>query len=195
MKNHGVQPSVLPANLFWRGFCPVRTGRINRLKQGLYDRMKGKKFRFSLESVLKLRRYETERARQHFGQVVQARQEQEAVVLRMAQRLIDLPESDRGPVDSATLQRHDAFRQDAQRQYDQACSELASCRQREGEARQRLRQKHGAEESMHRLHEREAIDHKKAQQDAEGAFLDEQAASGYFRKQRGYRPSSGHPSS
>lgn len=157
--------------------------------------MKGKKFRFSLERVLKLRRYETERVRQHFGQVAQARQEQEAVVLRMAQRLIDLPEIDTGRIDSSALQRHDAFRQDAQRQYDQACTQLASCRQREGEARRQLRQKHGAEESLQRLREREAIHHKKAQQDAEGAFLDEQAAAGYFRKQRSYHPSTGQPSS
>ena len=37
------------------------------------SRMAGKKFRFSLESVLKLRRYETERARQRLGKTARER--------------------------------------------------------------------------------------------------------------------------
>ena len=146
--------------------------------------MAGKKFRFSLESVLKLRRYETERARQHLGKAVLDRQEQEAQVWHSQQRLLGLTASATGVVDPESLRRQAAFRSDAQRHYDQACNELDACRQHEGQAREHLRTKHSAEESLHILQEKEAAHHKKEQDDAEGDFLDEQAITGFFRKHR-----------
>ena len=146
--------------------------------------MAGKKFRFSLESVLTLRRYETERARQHLGQAAHDRQEQEEQVQRVKQRLMRLVGTVTSHVDPVSLRRKAAFRADAQRHYDQACSELDVRRQREGQAREYLLAKHGAEESLHVLREQEAVLHKKEQDAAEGAFLDEQAIAGFIRKRR-----------
>ena len=145
--------------------------------------MAGKKFRFSLESVLKLRKHETERARQHLGRAARARQEQEEHVRHMRHRLMTFSGAVTvGVVDPVALQRQVAFRRDAQHRYDQARTELSLRQQHEGEARRELRQKHSAEESLHVLREKEEALHKKAQQEAEDAFLDEQAVSGFFRK-------------
>ena len=148
------------------------------------SRMAGKKFRFSLESVLKLRRYETERARQHLGQAALDRQQQEEQVRHGQQRLIHLVGSAAGVVEPESLRRQAAFRSDAQRHYDQACTELEARQQREGQAREHLRTKHSAEESLQILREKEAVHHKKEQDDAEGDFLDEQAITGFLRKHR-----------
>ena len=146
--------------------------------------MAGKKFRFSLESVLKLRRYETERARQRLGRTALERQEQEEQVQHTQQRLMRLVGAATGVVDPVSLRRQDAFRSDAQRHYDQACTELDARHLREGQARQHLQTKHGAEESLQILREKEAVHHKKEQDDAEGAFLDEQAIASFSRKRR-----------
>ncbi|MFQ5571125.1 MAG: flagellar FliJ family protein [Rhodothermales bacterium] len=144
--------------------------------------MAGKKFRFSLESVLKLRKYETERARQSLGRATIARKNQEEQVDDLRQRLSNLPGVTPGKVDPLSLRRQAAFREDAERHYDQACEKLHSLSQREGKAREQLRSRHGAEESLHTLRRREKGQHKKEQDDAEGAFLDEQAISGFHRK-------------
>lgn len=147
--------------------------------------MAGKKFRFSLESVLTLRRYETERAQQHLGQAVQERRKQEEQVHHMEERLTQLPGTAPGIVDPVVLRRQAAFREDALRRYEAACNELNDRVQREGIAREQLREKHGAQESLHILREKEEMVHKKEQADAEGAFLDDQAISGYLRKKAG----------
>ena len=147
-------------------------------------RMAGKKFRFSLESVLTLRRYETERARQHLGQAVRDRQQQEEQVRHARQRLRALTGSATGVVDPESLRRHAAFRSDAQRRCDQAHAELDARRQHEGQARQHLQTKHSAQEALHILREKEAARHKKEQDDAENTFLDEQAITGFSRKRR-----------
>ncbi len=146
--------------------------------------MAGKKFRFSLESVLKLRRYETERARQHLGRAALDRQEQEERVQRRKQHLMRLVGAPPGAADPESLRRQAAFRSDAQRHYDQARDELDARRHREGQAREHLRTKHSAEESLQILREQEAAQHKKAQDHAEDAFLDEQAIAGFIRKRR-----------
>ena len=148
--------------------------------------MAGKKFRFSLESVLKLRRYETERARQHLGRAALDCQEQEEQVQHTRQRLMRFTEAEMGVVDPESLRRQAAFRGDAQRHYDQAHAELGARRQREGQAREHLRAKHSAEESLQILREKEAAHHKKEQDDAEGDSLDEQAITGFVRKRRAY---------
>ncbi|MFB3131365.1 MAG: flagellar FliJ family protein [Rhodothermales bacterium] len=146
--------------------------------------MAGKKFRFSLESVLKLRRYETERARQHLGRAALDRQQQQEQVRHRQQRLMRLDGSATGVVEPESLRRQAAFRSDAQRHYDQARDELDARRHREGQAREHLRTKHSGEESLQILREQEAAQHKKAQDHAEDAFLDEQAIAGFIRKRR-----------
>ena len=144
--------------------------------------MAGKKFRFSLESVLKLRRHETERARQHLGRTARERQEQEEHVRHMRHRLMACSGAVARVVEPIALQRQAAFRQDARQRYEKARTELATRKQHEGQARETLQKKHGAEESLQILCEKEEALHKKEQQDAEGAFLDEQAISGFSRK-------------
>ena len=145
--------------------------------------MAGKKFRFSLETVLKLRRHETERARQHLGRTARERREQEEHVRHMQHRLMTFAGvAVARVVDSISLQRKDAFRKDARQRYEKARTELATRKQYEGQARETLQKKHGAAESLQILCEKEEALHKKEQQDAEGAFLDEQAISGFSRK-------------
>ena len=149
--------------------------------------MGGKKFRFSLERVLSVRRHETECAREHLGTTSRERREQEEHVRHMQHRLAGCASAPSGRIDPVALRRQEVFRQQAQHRLDAARAELDDRRGRERQARQELRRKHGAEESLQLMRDREAVRHRKARQEAEAAFLVEQAIAGFFRKQAGVR--------
>lgn len=148
--------------------------------------MAGKKFRFSLESVLKLRKHETEQARQALGRTLGERKDREAHVRESQQRIAGL--ADRAPtkgvLSPTAFRRQAAFQQDALKAYEKACQELDSVRQKERAARQHLRVRHGDEESIRTLRQQEHDEHKKAAADADAAFLDDQAISSFFRKSK-----------
>lgn len=145
--------------------------------------MSGNKFRFSLQSVLDLREYETEKARFFLAQAVAERREQEQALERAERRLHELNENapSADTVDLRTLRQYDAFRQHARRMCDQARERLDALRQREDIARTNWIEKRQAEESLQTLHDDEKRAHEKEVADAEMAFLDEQAVMRFCR--------------
>lgn len=145
--------------------------------------MSGNKFRFSLQSVLDLREYETEKARFFLAQAVAERREQEENVRRAEQRLQELNENapSGDDIDLQTLRQYDAFRQHARHLRDKARERLSTLRQREDAARSNWVEKRQEEESFQTLREDEKREHDKKVSEAEMTFLDEQAVMRYCR--------------
>jgi len=145
--------------------------------------MSGNKFRFSLQSVLDLRAYETDKARYFLAQAVSERRAQEETVRRAEERLRELNENApaAGDVDLQTLRQYDAFRQHARQLRDKAREQLNQFRQREDAARSNWVERRQAQESLETLHDGEKEEHDKKVAEAEMAFLDEQAVMRYCR--------------
>lgn len=143
-----------------------------------------KRFKFSLASVLKLRRHETEQARQAFAQAAAAVQRQRERVGEARRRLDRLAEQagTAGASDPSVLRQRDAFRQEAQHAYSEARRQLEALRDREAEARNRLLERQRAEETLQTLHDQQRAGFLEQQAKAEMNFLDEQALSGFHRK-------------
>ncbi len=150
--------------------------------------MSGKRFRFSLERVLELRRRETEEARQTLAQVQRACRAQERHVAEARLRQATLQEQ--APVLAAAsvrgLRRYAAHGQDQRRAYRTACAKLEALREQESAAQRRLMEARRTEEGLDTLREQEKARHEKACAEAEAAFLDEQAV---MRHRRTRRPS------
>lgn len=147
------------------------------------ETMSGNKFRFSLQSVLDLRAYETDKARYFLAQAVSERRAQEETVRRAEERLRELNENApaAGDVDLQTLRQYDAFRQHARQLRDKAREQLNQFRQREDAARSNWVERRQAQESLETLHDGEKEEHDKKVAEAEMAFLDEQAVMRYCR--------------
>ena len=148
--------------------------------------MPGKKFRFSLDSVLKVRRHETERARQELSQALNTTQQQENRVLEAKAHLASTAASSpaSGAVDPMALRRHAAHRADAQRALDRDSKRLERLRMAEAKARAALVKKRQAEEALQTLHDQEQAQHLQEHHAAETAFLDEQAIISHYRNQQ-----------
>jgi flagellar FliJ protein len=145
--------------------------------------MSGNKFRFSLQSVLDLREYETNKARYFLAQAVSDRQAQEVKVQRTEERLRELNKKApaAGDVDLQTLRQYDAFRQHARHLRDKARERLDELCQHEDAARANWVEHRQAQESLETLHDGEKDQHEKEAAEAEMAFLDEQAVMRYCR--------------
>lgn len=151
--------------------------------------MTGKSFQFSLDSVLQLRKHETETARRQLERIALMRAEAEATVAA-AERLLDdfvsqpLASGATGP---EAFRRRASYRDQARQRLDEARKRLLELGRTEEEARQRLIERQRKEESMQQLHDEEQVEHVAEQSAAEAAFLDEQAITG-FNRQRIGRP-------
>lgn len=145
--------------------------------------MSGKKFRFSLQSVLDLREYKTEQARHALQAAVNERQQQEQAVERARQRLDELRTRapDPGRIDCRTLRQYDAFCRHARQTLEAQREKLDALKQNEEEARTRWIQTRQAEESLQNLHDQEETQHRKDQSAAELDFIDEQSVMRYNR--------------
>ena len=145
--------------------------------------MAGKKFRFSLDSVLRLREHETRQAREELAAILQQQQEQQARI-EEAQRRLEavLRTMPTGAVGQRALRQFDHYRQDARQVCDEAAARLQHLSRLEEEARAQLMQKRSAEETLRHLYEEEAAQHQRDEAAAEMSFLDEQALTSYFRQ-------------
>lgn len=145
--------------------------------------MTGKKFRFSLQSVLRLREHETRGARDDFAQAQRVRAEQEARIESLRKHLSDLSQNElRGRIGQRELQQLDAFRREAHRALQEAQRRLGQLSSQEEEARARLLERRSAEETLLHLYDKESLQHRKDQDAAEMEFLDEQAVTGFHRQ-------------
>jgi flagellar export protein FliJ len=148
--------------------------------------MSGKKFRFSLHDVLELRRHQAERAEQDLARAYRDRQAQESALEAAERRLHELahrtPTS--GVADLVSLRQLAAYRLDAQRAAQAEAQTLERLRREEAQAKRTLVLKRRPEEALAILRDDEHSAHRKAADDAESAFLDEQAVVAHCRKQR-----------
>jgi flagellar export protein FliJ len=148
--------------------------------------MSTRKFHFSLDSVLHVRRHETESARQDLLQTMQARETGEAEVNQARERLAELNSIGfaQGQIGPQSLQRLEAYRREAQCAYVTAVEEMEQLRHLESQARAQLLEKRHAQETLHTLYEQEAQEHRQVQAAAETAFFDEQAVISFNRHNR-----------
>lgn len=147
--------------------------------------MAGKKFRFSLDSVLRLREHETRQVREEMAAILRERYEQEALVEQARQRLDALVRAmPTGALAQRTLRQYDLYRQEAQQAYAAARARLQHLDAREAETRAQLLEKRSAEETLRHLYEQEADQHRREEALAETSFLDEQAISSYYRQRK-----------
>lgn len=146
--------------------------------------MAGKRFKFGLENVLKLRRHETERARQVLLDAALERERHEMLLADAQRRLQNLADAtaSNGTVGTLTFRQRDAFRRDAQRAREQAERALKQKQNVEDEARMQLVNRRRAEEALQNLHDQQKEEHQREQDALDLAFLDEQALSGFTRK-------------
>lgn len=147
--------------------------------------MSGRKFRFSLDSVLKLRSHEAECARQDLAEIRQDIRRQEQT-LHVAEEALQLALNARktGPIGQQSLARTEAFRQTAYERVQTEKRKLARLREREEEARLILMKRKSAEETIRHLEEEERASHWKDFRSSESEQLDEQAITGYQRQRR-----------
>lgn len=148
--------------------------------------MSGKKFRFSLESVLELREHETEAARQSLAQAIRKRRQQEGQVEQINQRLTKLNREAPAPeqADLHTLRRYDAFRMDTRQLLDKAQRRLEALREQEQQARNEWTEKRQQEERFQTLRDQEEEEHREKMSDASRDFMDEQAVLRFNRTNR-----------
>src|SRR5690554_897437 len=108
--------------------------------------MSGKKFQFSLQSVLKLRSHEAERARLVLAEIRrEIRNTQETIAAAEEHLTSIIHQRAVGSTGQRSLSRLEAFRQEAHEQLEKARRDLDELRRREEDARIELLQKMGAE--------------------------------------------------
>jgi flagellar protein FliJ len=147
--------------------------------------MPGKSFQFSLDSVLRIRKHETETARRQLQRVAAMRAAAEDVVAE-AERV--LTEHVRRPLEysggPAAFLRHASYRDEARVRLESARRRVSELERAEEEARARLVERRREEESLQQLHDEERLVHITSHESAEAACLDEQALSGFNRQRQ-----------
>ena len=147
--------------------------------------MAGKKFHFSLESVLRLRSHETECARQELAAVREQIRDQEERIREAEARLEEVIQTCRtGKTGRQSLSRLEAFRQEAHSRLDEERRRLDHLRHMEEDARVELMQRKGAEEAIHSLKVQEKEKFWKEFYAVETGLLDEAAIAGFRRQRR-----------
>ncbi len=148
--------------------------------------MAGKKFQFSLASVLRLRSHESNRARRRLTHAIETRKAQEAKLAEVETRLAEanLTAPLTGTAGPLAFRRFAAYRTHLQRVRDRERRALTQKRMDEANARTALIERRRAEETLQTLHDEERARHLREISESEIAFLDEQALLGHFRKLR-----------
>ncbi|PSQ75706.1 MAG: flagellar export protein FliJ [Bacteroidetes bacterium QH_7_62_13] len=165
-----------PLRRFW--------ARLPQLPRTIFpDPMPGKKFRFSLQKVLELRRHEVKRARLALADAqrdLERKQEQlEEARQSLADRQRD-PEKKTG-VRPQDLRKKEAFRERARRQVAEAETAVEDARQRVDEARSDFQEARQKKKAFEELRDKEKAMFDLEQEKAEIAFFDEQAVSRHAR--------------
>ncbi|GIV59772.1 flagellar FliJ family protein [Rhodocaloribacter litoris] len=145
--------------------------------------MAGKKFQFSLQSVLKLRRHESDTARQALARTMEARKTQEERLAEIEARLHEAAERELQARRTAPqdFRRLAAYRLELQQARDRERRSLEQKRLEEERARHRLLARRRAEETLQTLHDEQKMQHEQALQRAETDLLDEQALMTHLR--------------
>ena len=147
--------------------------------------MQGKKFRFSLASILQLRQHETERTKQDLAKKMQDRKKQEEEVSNAREQLAELTPAipTNQSLEINFLRRMEALKEDARQSLIKAKEKLKDLKAEEKEARDDLLKKRSAEEVLQTLHDKEKDTHLRDLESAESKQIEEQALDNYRRQQ------------
>lgn len=148
--------------------------------------MAGRKFRFSLDPVLKLRQHEAEQAEQALAHALRLRQDREAHLEAADALLRALPTEGaaRKSETPADFRRFAATQNEAMRARKQASKALEAARHRERDARRALLAARRPEDALHTLRDQQEQTHRYEQQRVESNQLDDQATAAYCRQMR-----------
>ena len=148
--------------------------------------MQGKKFRFSLASILQLRQHETERTKQDLAKKMQDRRKVEEEVSNARDQLAELSPviQTNQPLDLNSLRRMEALKEDARQSLLKAKERLRSLEAEEKQVRDDLLKKRSAEEALQTLHDKEKDSHLRDLESAENKRIEEQALDTYRRQQQ-----------
>ena len=148
--------------------------------------MQGKKFRFSLASILQLRQHETEKTKLDLAKKIQDRRQQEKEVSNARDVLADLSPAikDKQPVEIGVFRRLEAHKHDARQTLLRAQERLRNLEVEEQKTRQDLLKKRSAEEALQTLHDKEKDTHFREMNSAENKRIEEQALDNYRRQQQ-----------
>ena len=149
--------------------------------------MAGKKFRFSLEPVLKLRRHVAERAEMDLAGALRIRSDQQAEFDAADSAVKSFAED--APVrhlrTPASFRRLAAMQQEVFRARAEARVALEAAQHRATKARVALLAARKPEEALHTLRAREEATHRSNRLRTELAALDDQATAAYCRQLQG----------
>ena len=147
--------------------------------------MQGKKFRFSLASILRLRQHETERTKLDLAKKMQDRRKQEQEVSEAREVLAELSPviKTNQPVEIGVFRRLEAHKHDARQTLLKAQERLRNLEVEEQKTRQDLLKKRSAEEALQTLHDKEKDTHIRELNTAENKRIEEQALDNYRRQQ------------
>ncbi|GAB5518339.1 MAG: flagellar FliJ family protein [Rhodothermales bacterium] len=149
--------------------------------------MSAKPFKFSLDSVLKLRHHETEKARSALATATGHRREAEERLAEIQAEQANLTTS---PFRSSIGQgarrfmQREAEQQRLAKAIHVAEANVDAARKAEQQARDKVRAQHQLEEALVRLRDQEAEAHQLQVLAAEAQFVDEQAITRYYRSQQ-----------
>ena len=152
--------------------------------------MPGKKFRFSLASILKLRQHQTEKSKQDLAKKILNRKSQEKEVNDARELLADLSNEEVDKEQTVTvkfLKRRGALREQARIALLRANERLEDLIQEEQQTRADLLQKKSAEEALQSLHDREKENHIRGLETEENKQIEEQALESYRRKKLAHK--------
>ncbi len=151
--------------------------------------MSGKKFQFSLASILKLRQHETEQKKQDLAKKMQDRRSQEKEVSNAREHLADISSDiqEKQALTVKSLKRRQAFQDQARETLQKANERLENLIQQEQQTRADLIQKKSAEEALQSLHDQEKANHIRGLETAENKQIEEQALESYRRKKLAHK--------
>lgn len=146
--------------------------------------MQGKKFRFSLASILRLRQHETERSKLDLAKKMQARIKQEKEVSDAQNVLADIVPAinTKQAIEVGVFRRFEAHKHDARQTLQKAQKRLRNLEEEEQKTRADLLKKRSAEEALQTLHDKEKDTHLREQESAEEKIIEEQALDNYRRQ-------------
>ena len=148
--------------------------------------MQGKKFRFSLASILQLRQHETERTKLDLAKKMQDRKKQEEEVSNARDHLAELSPgiSKNQSLEITSLRRMEALKEDARQSLIKAKERLRNLQAEEKKVRDDLLKRRSAQEVLQTLHDKEKDSHLRDLESAENKRIEEQALDNYRRQQQ-----------
>ena len=151
--------------------------------------MSRKKFRFTLASILKLRKHETEQKKQDLAKKLKDRKTQEQEVSEARKNLAHISSKvqKKQALTVKFLKRQEAYHYEARNALQKASERLDDLILEEQQTRADLIQKKSAEEALQSLHDQEKANHIRGIESAEDKQIEEQALENYRRKQLAHK--------